>query len=79
MAIKKPETGATLRNRLSRSIVLAIRNLMGQAAPDSSSLDMAAFIVLALESIIQSVDESASAWEKRDYWLKADQFRREWE
>jgi hypothetical protein len=24
------------------------------------------------------VDDSVRAWEKRDYWLKADQFRRQW-
>ena len=39
---------------------------------------MAAFVVLALEKIEESVDASATAWEKRDYWLKADRFRMEW-
>ncbi|HQC65019.1 MAG TPA: hypothetical protein PK459_07975, partial [Anaerolineaceae bacterium] len=27
----------------------------------------------------ESVDASATAWEKRDYWVKADAFRMEWE
>lgn len=78
MAVKTTESGATYRNRLSRSIVLAIRLLMQQNKPDGSSLDKAAFVVLALEKITESVNTSAEAWEKRDYWVKADHFRLEW-
>jgi len=79
MAIKNQESGTTLRNRLSRGIVLAIRLLMEQGAPDEKSLDKVAFVVLALDKISESVDLSAMAWEKRDYWVKADAFRMEWE
>ena len=79
MAIKNQESGTTLRNRLSRGIVLAIRLLMEQGAPDEKSLDKVAFVVLALDKISESVDLSATAWEKRDYWVKADAFRMEWE
>lgn len=76
--IKGSESGATARNRMSKSIVLAIRLLMRQNAPDASSRDLAAYVVLALEKISESVETSAVAWEKRDYWLKADRFRQEW-
>jgi len=76
--IKGSESGATARNRISKSIVLAIRLLMRQKAPDASSRDLAAYVVLALEKISEIVETSASAWEKRDYWLKADRFRQEW-
>ncbi len=78
LTIKTIESGTTIRTRLSKSIVLAMRKLMRQTQPDALSLDLAAFIVLALGQIIESVDQSVVAWEKRDYWLKADQFRREW-
>jgi len=78
MAIKTTESGTTLRNRLARSIVLAIRTLMQQGSPDEKSLDMAAYIVLALEKINETIDAAVLAWEKRDYWVKADQFRQEW-
>ncbi len=78
MAIKTTESGTTLRNRLARSIVLAIRTLMQQGSPDEKSLDMAAYIVLALEKIDETIDAAMVAWEKRDYWVKADQFRQEW-
>lgn len=79
MTIKTTESGTTLRNRLAKSIVLAIRTLMQKGEPDKESLDMAAFVVLALEKIAESVDQSATAWEKRDFWLKADRFRMEWD
>ena len=78
MAIKTTESGTTLRNRLVRSIVLAIRTLMQQGKPDAKSLDIAAYIVLALEKINETIDAAMLAWEKRDYWVKADQFRQEW-
>ncbi len=77
-SIKGSESGATARNRMSKSIVLAIRLLMRQKSPDASSRDLAAYVVLALEKISESVETSAIAWEKRDYWLKADRFRQEW-
>ena len=78
MTIKTTESGTTHRNRLTKSIVLAIRTLMLKGEPDAESLDMAAFVVLALEKIEESIDKSATAWEKRDFWLKADRFRMEW-
>ena len=78
MTIKPNESGTTYRNRLTKSIVLAIRKLMQKGQPDRESLDMAAYVVLALEKISESVNSSATAWEKRDYWLKADRFRMDW-
>ncbi|MDD2521560.1 MAG: hypothetical protein PHW11_01890 [Anaerolineaceae bacterium] len=78
MTIKSGESGTTYRNRLTKSIVLAIRKLMQKGQPDRESLDMAAYVVLALEKIEESIDSSATAWEKRDYWLKVDRFRMDW-
>jgi hypothetical protein len=40
---------------------------------------MAAAMVFMLREIDAGIDSSAEAWEKRDYWLKADRFRIEWE
>ncbi|HAE85955.1 MAG TPA: hypothetical protein DCG78_05555 [Anaerolineaceae bacterium] len=76
--IKGNESGAVIRSRLSKSIVKALRLLMQKQKPDSESRDLAAYIILALEKIAESVETTASAWEKRDYWLKADRFRQEW-
>ena len=68
----------TERNRLCKSIVVAIRELMLQKEPDAHSYDLVAYIVLALKSIHSNVEKTVIAWEKRDYWLKADKFRLQW-
>jgi hypothetical protein len=66
------------RGRLLKGIVLAVRELAGRNNPDVESRDLAAFIVLALEIISRTIDASVAAWEKRDYWVKADKFRMDW-
>lgn len=66
------------RNRLSRCIVLSLRELMRQSQPDDKSRDLAAFIALALLSISDTVEASVVAWEKKGYWVKADRYRMEW-
>jgi hypothetical protein len=73
-----PESAGKERNQLSRAVVLAIRELMKQTAVDQNSQDLAAFIALALLRISETIDVSVQAWEKRDYWVKADRFRMEW-
>jgi hypothetical protein len=66
------------RNRLIRSIVIALRELVRQTETNDQTYDLAAYIVLALKDISRTIDISVSAWEKRDYWLKADRFRMQW-
>lgn len=66
------------RNQLVRGVVLALRELTKQTDTDQTTLDLVAFIVLALEAISKTIDSSVSAWEKRGYWVKADRFRSEW-
>ena len=59
--IKGNESGAVIRSRLSKSIVKALRLLMQKQEPDAESRDLAAYIVLALEKIAESVETTASA------------------
>ncbi len=66
------------RKRLTREVVLAIRELMRQEEVDEDTKDLAAFIALNLEAIFQTIDLTVAAWEKRNYWVKADRFRLEW-
>ena len=73
-----PDSVGKERTRLTKSIVLCIRELAKQAKITSETKDMASFIALALQSISDGVDVSVAAWEKRDYWVKADKFRMEW-
>lgn len=63
---------------MTKSIVLAVRELAKQKEITQETKDLAAFIALALKAISQGIDISVAAWEKRDYWVKADKFRMEW-
>lgn len=73
-----PDSAGKDRTRLSKSIVLSIRELAKQADINNETKDLAAFIILALQSISEGIDVSVAAWEKRGYWVKADRFRMEW-
>jgi hypothetical protein len=73
-----PDSVGKERTRLTKSIVLCIRELAKQANVTPETKDQAAFIALALQSISDGIDVSVTAWEKRDYWVKADKFRMEW-
>ena len=66
------------RNRLRRTIAEALRLLGQKQAIDDEARDLAALIVYSLRGIEQGVDTSAAAWEKRDYYMKADRFRLQW-
>ncbi|MCX6054883.1 MAG: hypothetical protein NTZ74_08225 [Chloroflexi bacterium] len=74
-----PDTVGKDRIRLSKSIVLALRELMKQSEPNETTKDLAAFVVMALQEINSKIDVGVAAWEKRGYWIKADRFRLEWE
>src|SRR5512134_2684114 len=78
MSLINPESAGKQRTQLTRSIVVAVRELARQTEPGAESRDLAAFIALALQTIAEGIDISVAAWEKRGYWVKADKFRMEW-
>ncbi len=67
------------RTRLIKMVAIAIRELMQQADTNANTRDLVAFVVMALERIAKTIEQSVAAWEKRGYWVKADRFRLEWE
>jgi hypothetical protein len=73
-----PDSAGKDRTRLSKAIILSIRELAKQKDITDEAKDLAAFIALALQTISDGIDASVVAWEKRDYWVKADRFRMEW-
>ncbi len=73
-----PEFAGKDRTRLTKAIVISIRELAKQTDVTDEAKDLAAFIALALKTISEGIDASVAAWEKRDYWVKADKFRMEW-
>ena len=70
---------AQRRNQSRRTIAEILRHLMLKRELDEEAKDMAATLVFALRSIAETIEGSTEAWEKRNYYLKADRFRRQWE
>ena len=66
------------RNKAAREIVLCIRTAASCQDQDQL-LDLMAHIASSLEIIEGSIEQSVTAWEKRNYWLKADRYRMKWE
>ena len=67
------------RRQLRRTVAEALRRLATKRTFDGESQDLAALIVFSLRRLEEGVDQTATAWEKRDYYLKADRFRMQWE
>ncbi len=66
------------RTRLVKLMVIALRELARQKSVSEEARDLAAFLALALQAVADGIDSTVAAWEKRDYWVKADKFRMEW-
>lgn len=73
-----PDSVGKQRTKLSKAVVLALRQLARQSDTGGETRDLAAFIAVALASISEGIDASVAAWEKRGYWVKADKFRMDW-
>lgn len=77
--VYNPDSAGKERKLLTRSVVLALRELMKQGEANDTTYDLTAYISLSLAEISRTIDTSVEAWEKRGYWVKADKFRLEWE
>lgn len=67
------------RNQLRRTIAEMLRHLSFKRELDEEAKDLAAAVVACLRGIAQTIETTTTAWEKRNYYLKADRFRLEWE
>lgn len=72
------ETPAKKRHAHMRSCAEVLRLLAQRPAFDAESKDMAAFLVFNLRGIYETIDESAQAWDDRNYWKKAEGLREKW-
>jgi hypothetical protein len=75
ISIDKP--GST-RNGHRRTVAEALRRLSQKPQLDQEAKDLAALIVFALHAIANTIDQTADAWDKRDYYMKAERFREQW-
>lgn len=79
MTVHNQENPSTTRTKLAKQVVVAFRNIVKQNSMNNDVKDSIAYISFLLKDIQRNVDSTACAWEKRDYWVKADKFRREWQ
>lgn len=70
---------AKRRNRSRRMIAELLRLMSQKPQIDDDAKDMSAMIVFELRSIQEGVEQTITAWEKRDYWMKAERFLRQWD
>ena len=66
------------RNQIMRTGAEILRRLSQKTAIDSEVKDMLAMLVYCFREIEEGIDQSAQAWEKRDYWVKAEELRQRW-
>lgn len=74
----RPESGSSKRNRMLRQIATALRYAADGSPTQEEAWDLLAFVVLCLREIDATVEQAAEAWERRDYWVKADRYRHTW-
>lgn len=67
-----------VRNQLMRTSAELLRRLSQKTDLDDDAKDMAARLMFCLREIEDGIEASALAWEKRDYWIKAEQLRQRW-
>ena len=72
------ESPGKIRNQHRRTIAEALRRLSQKPELDTEAKDLAALIVFSLHGIADTVDQATEAWEKRDYFMKAERFREQW-
>lgn len=67
-----------IRNQMMRTSAELLRRLSQKTELDDEAKDMAAALAFCMREIEDGIEASAEAWEKRDYWVKAEQLRQRW-
>lgn len=73
------ESPSTVRQRWRRTIAEALKHLMAKRELDEEVKDLSALIVFALREISAGVEQSATVWDNKHYYIKADHLRADWE
>jgi hypothetical protein len=66
------------RNQNMRTAAEILRRLSQKGEVDAETKDMIAALVFCFREIDEGIEQSAQVWEKRDYWMKAEEFRQRW-
>jgi hypothetical protein len=73
-----PDSAGKQRNQHMRTIAELLRRLSQKQVLDDEAKDMVSALVFCFRDIDEGIEVSAAAWEKRDYWMKADELRQRW-
>jgi hypothetical protein len=76
--VVNPDNPGKTRNQLMRTSAELLRHLSQKTEIDAEAKDMTAQLVFCLRDIEDGIEASAIVWEKRDYWIKAEQLRQRW-
>ena len=76
--IQTGDTPAKRRRMHIRSCAEVLRLMALRPEFDDESKDMASFMVFSLRGIFKTIDESAAAWDEKNYWKKAEALRHKW-
>ena len=72
------DSAAKRRNQTRRTIAELLRRLGQKPDMDEEARDMLALIVFCLQDIDEGIETSATVWEGRNYWFKAEELRQRW-
>jgi hypothetical protein len=67
-----------IRNRLLKLVWTTTTEINQSKFSEIELNDAIAFVILSLAEIERTISLTTAPWEKREYWVKADQFRGEW-
>ena len=66
------------RNQTMRTVAEILRRLSQKQVVDDEVRNMMAMLVYCFREIEAGIEQSATAWEKRDYWVKSEELRQRW-
>jgi hypothetical protein len=73
------DSPSKIRNQRMRTSAEILRQLSQKPELDEEAKDMVAHLVYCLRDINETIEHSAEVWEKRNYWIKAEELRRSWD
>jgi len=75
MGVINTDSTGKQRNQTMRTVAEILRRLSQKQVVDEEVRNMTAMLVYCLREIEAGIEQSATAWEKRDYWVKSEELR----
>lgn len=78
MGVINTDSTGKQRNQTMRTVAEILRRLSQKQVVDDEVRNMTAMLVYCFRDIEAGIEQSATAWEKRDYWVKSEELRQRW-